>query len=445
MPRLKKLTESESSLKLSLNKIQTDFKASQKELSKNQSQNVNNRSEKELKEKQDLTDEIAALRAQLEEVELEYQNSTHELRQALTKTQDQFSAREEELQNEINEWQLHYTTRASNQSSGEDTPPMNSDLDSAIEAATQPILSRVKSLQSTTSRLKHQLKLSERKLRDQNENNESKILELIQKLKDNSTELSEKNELIHSLQQRNTEFSDMTDTLNKQLEQVNTSKQAQENQIKILKSDICDLNLSHLQELEKLRKFYEFNNNYQKKFEQDTSSPTSVCHSIDLQDSSKFSASQNRPRSHSIAFEKLVYKNQNERICPNPALCSEDLLNSSSTSLVEKPEEITSDSKLYSLQVQLQSALEAKEHLSSELIRVNLKLKATELEFRRLENSEAEYKDFSSKYETVLVLLGEKEEKLNELTSDIQEMKAEYKVQISELVTKISQLQSKKG
>jgi len=63
-------------------------------------------------------------------------------------------------------------------------------------------------------------------------------------------------------------------------------------------------------------------------------------------------------------------------------------------------------------------------------------------EVTELKGLRSEIKGLQQRYDTLLELMGEKEEQVEELKADITDMKSLYKVQISELLEQIEHLKS---
>ncbi len=62
------------------------------------------------------------------------------------------------------------------------------------------------------------------------------------------------------------------------------------------------------------------------------------------------------------------------------------------------------------------------------------------LELEEMNTVRSQMKEMTQRYNTALQLIGEKEEQLEELRADIQDVKSLYKSQISDLLEKIEQL-----
>lgn len=411
-----RLTESESGLKSALNKTQKELKTLENERKKTSQEALNATIKKEKQENQRLSDEVLAVRAQLEEVESEAQKTVLELRQELSRAQDEFSFREEELLKEIKDWQdkqmdsLHYSMSS-----------INPEMDSIIEASTKPLLTELAALRDHVSQIQLKHNACEREL---NHCMESKHIS-DQAQKTLSQELLVKTELIESLENSQKSLNSKIQELQVALDKSNLELREASNQINELKVALKTTNTKHAQELDHLRKLYEFE------------SPNPSCSAsprplvahpigsparISLDAASLFSSI--RVATSDARSEKSV----ESQVSPS---------NSKSSHQEDSPQ-ASFDAKLRSLQIQLLSSIEARDHLSSDLVRVTARLKLLEKNLARLEAIELEHKDLLLKHDTALILLGEKEEQVGELKADIQDMKEEYKMQISDLVSRLN-------
>ncbi|KAI8979943.1 TATA element modulatory factor 1 TATA binding-domain-containing protein, partial [Pilobolus umbonatus] len=92
---------------------------------------------------------------------------------------------------------------------------------------------------------------------------------------------------------------------------------------------------------------------------------------------------------------------------------------------------------------QLQSCNQSKDELSEEIIRMSQETEKLYKELKQRQGKEKEYEQLNERYQTLLELLGEKTEQVEELKADLGDVKDMYRTQIIELVQKIDSLSKK--
>ncbi|KAJ9060100.1 hypothetical protein DSO57_1039714 [Entomophthora muscae] len=409
-----KLKESEAALKGTLSKAQRDLKSLESESSKGNQEALSAAVRKEKQENQRLSDEVLAMKAQLEEIQYEAQQSILEMRQTLSRSQDEFSFREEELLKEIKDWQ---TSRFQY-----NITPVDADMDSIIEASKKPLLSELASLKDQFNQLQLKYNACERELKQCIlQSDESKRVSDQAQLALSQERLA-KEGIIENMEDSVRALQLKLQELQKALDESIADKNYALSRIEELQAAFKATNTKHTQELELLRKRYEFE------------SPNLSCLQSPNAADMEFSGS---PARISLDVPSLFSSNTPKSPAGEPIDFS-DVRSEKSTHSLQESSQASFDAKLRSLQIQLAASIEARDHLSSDLIRVTSRLKQLEKNLVRLETLELEHKDLLLKHETALILLGEKEEQVSELKADIQEMKEEYRTQISELVAKLN-------
>ncbi|KAI9098260.1 TATA element modulatory factor 1 TATA binding-domain-containing protein [Phlyctochytrium arcticum] len=91
------------------------------------------------------------------------------------------------------------------------------------------------------------------------------------------------------------------------------------------------------------------------------------------------------------------------------------------------------EGQMGSLQVQLQYAEQARQELENEVVRLTRENEDITVKLAQLEATDRSNKDLNARYDTLLELLGEKTERVEELQADIADMKAAFREQVQRL------------
>ncbi|KAI0235207.1 hypothetical protein L0F63_006732, partial [Massospora cicadina] len=413
-----KLAESETGLKASLVKAQQELKTRESESGKASQEAQNAAINKERQENQKLAAEVSALRSQLEELEGDAHRTALELRQALSRAQDESSSREEELLKELKEWQ---DRQMCGFQYGVD--PIHSELESVIEASTKPLLAELASLREQFNQVQLKRSACERDLKrcmaqsdEQRCTSDQAQRALIQELR------AKQEDRIERLESSCEAFELRIQELQAELDRERTETKETLDRIDELQGALKTAQAQHAQEWDPSHKLLEPESPAPY-----SGSPGPLLAAVSSARTSVDAASQFSSRlgaADPIEFSE-VRSEKSQRSCLDLNLEAGD------------SSQAASDSKLRSLQAQLRSSIEARDHLASDLVRVTARLKLLEKDSARLAALELEHKALLVKHETALILLGEREEQVAELKADVQEMKAEYRSQISDLVAKL--------
>ncbi|KAI8054963.1 TATA element modulatory factor 1 TATA binding-domain-containing protein, partial [Gilbertella persicaria] len=94
-------------------------------------------------------------------------------------------------------------------------------------------------------------------------------------------------------------------------------------------------------------------------------------------------------------------------------------------------------------QTQLSSSSQSRDELSEEVLSMSQEIEQLRKEVKRTKDLETQHQQLDSRYQTLLELLGERTEQVEELKADLQDVKEMYKSQIIDLVQKLDQLRKK--
>lgn len=93
-------------------------------------------------------------------------------------------------------------------------------------------------------------------------------------------------------------------------------------------------------------------------------------------------------------------------------------------------------------QTQLASSSQSRDELSEEVLNMSQEMERLRKELKKTQAIEKEHQQLNGRYQTLLELLGERTEEVDELKADLVDVKEMYKTQILDLVQKIDQLSS---
>lgn len=94
-------------------------------------------------------------------------------------------------------------------------------------------------------------------------------------------------------------------------------------------------------------------------------------------------------------------------------------------------------------QTQLQSLTQSKNELSEEALSMSQEIDQLRIKVKKTVHLQQEHDQLNARYQTLLELLGERTEEVQELKADLADVKDMYRTQIVELVQKIDQLSKK--
>ncbi|KAG2193668.1 hypothetical protein INT47_002310 [Mucor saturninus] len=101
------------------------------------------------------------------------------------------------------------------------------------------------------------------------------------------------------------------------------------------------------------------------------------------------------------------------------------------------------ENQLNFYQTQLQSSAQSRDELSEEVLSMSQEIETLRKETKRTHEVEKQLEQLNQRYHTLLELLGERTEEVEELKADLIDVKEMYKTQILDLVQKIDQLSKK--
>lgn len=85
-------------------------------------------------------------------------------------------------------------------------------------------------------------------------------------------------------------------------------------------------------------------------------------------------------------------------------------------------------------QTQLQSSTQSRDELSEEVLSMTQEIEQLRKDAKKTSDMDKQYQDLDGRYQTLLELLGERTEEVEELKADLQDVKEMYKSQIVELL-----------
>lgn len=244
------------------------------------------------------------------------------------------------------------------------------------------------------------------------------------------------NERLEQAESELEELRSQVTTLEAQVEADNVVKKELEERIQVLIKEKQELDEKEVRDQEGLKSQYqrlmkERLNEERKQFE------------IKLKAASSASST---PTLDQESEDILVHKAKHVR---TPSISSRSSFDSSSTTpavvssiLVERLQANIRqlENQLSFYQTQLQSSSQSRDELSEEVLDMTQEIEQLRKEVKKTNQLEEQYQQLNDRYQTLLELLGEKAEQVEELKADLQDVKEMYKSQIIDLVQKIDHL-----
>ncbi|KAK4520946.1 Valine--pyruvate aminotransferase [Mucor velutinosus] len=424
----KKLTETETSLKKLQNSMEEERNKAKLEAEKVNAAAL----EKEIKANDRLHKELTKLKENAESLETKLRKEIRELQIALQTVEEQAGQREDDLRQELADLQ----TKLQQSDSRMD------DINASVDEATAPLLRQIEELQS-----QHALAIKTRDQAEQSmvirmqaaEDERKRAIEKDTKLQEEANSLNERLEQAESELEK---LRSQVTTLEAQVEADNVVRKELEERIQVLIKEKAELNEKEAKDQEGLKSQYqhlmkERLAEERKQFE------------IKLKAAAASSASST-PTLDQDSDDVLVNKTKHVR---TPSISSRSSFDSSSTTpavvssiLVERLQANIRqlENQLSFYQTQLHSSSQSRDELSEEVLSMTQEMEQLRKEVKKTRQLEEQHQQLNDRYQTLLELLGEKAEQVEELKADLQDVKEMYKSQIIDLVQKIDHLNSNK-
>lgn len=152
-------------------------------------------------------------------------------------------------------------------------------------------------------------------------------------------------------------------------------------------------------------------------------------------------------------LEKEKEKNERQKFIPTPINTNHNNIPTSPSKFLSLPSGFVSDhiqlalqqkeGEVRALQEQIALLETSKANLQDELVKLTNSNELLKKEVSKLQQTQVQLADLTKRYETALVLIGEKEEQVEELKADIQDLKQTYKSQINALADQLEKLKKK--
>eukprot|EP01096_Ripella_sp_DP13-Kostka_P007544 TRINITY_DN2756_c0_g2_i1.p1 TRINITY_DN2756_c0_g2~~TRINITY_DN2756_c0_g2_i1.p1 ORF type:complete len:462 (+),score=209.88 TRINITY_DN2756_c0_g2_i1:419-1804(+) len=379
---------------------------------------------------------------QMAEKEASLSQTINELRAEINRTLDRAAWREDELRKEIKELQERCQSSEGHQQ----------DIPSQIAEATQPLLRQIESLRAAHAAKQIVWEELQQSLNQRIHESENRALVAEEKEREVVTQMNEINlklKMVEShLSTERSTVSRLTNeiaSLRSNLEDLDKSKRELDARFHVLQEKLSLTSREAMEIEEKLT------NMIQQK-EREATTPVmerkmsidfgSTSSSSSLSSSSKdptpSSSSSSREEMRRVPSSDSLVIQQRRFESLNPSLPSGSL----SASSVERLQSLVQqrDGEILALQQQISSIEKSRLGIEEELIKVLTKLQIIEGENRQLEKQKAEHEVLKARHDTLLELMGERDEKVEELKADIEDMRQLYRTQIDSLVTEIETL-----
>ncbi|CEP10562.1 hypothetical protein [Parasitella parasitica] len=422
----KKLAETEAALK----KVQDSMEA-ERSKAKLEAEQVNAAAlEKEIKANDRLHKELTRLKESAESLESKLRKEIRELQIALQTVEEQAGLREDGLRQELAELQTKL----------QQSDNRMNDINASVDEATAPLLRQIEELQSqhsTAIKIRDQTEQSMIISMQAAEDERKKVLERGEKLQEDLKALNEKLEHIES---ESDDLRLQKTTLEAQVEADAVAKKELEERVQALikeKQELCE---KEARDQEGLKNQYqrlmkERLNEERKQFEirlKAAASSTSSSPTLDQENENIPINKTKHARTPSISSRSSFDSNST-----TPAIVSSILVERLQANIRQL------ENQLNFYQTQLLSSSQSRDELSEEVLSMTQEMDQLRKQAKKTTQLEEQLQQLDDRYQTLLELLGEKTEEVEELKADLQDVKEMYKSQIIDLVQKIDHLNKK--
>ncbi|GAA5802253.1 hypothetical protein HPULCUR_007716 [Helicostylum pulchrum] len=396
--RTKKQTETEVALKNALDSMEEE-----RVKAKFDAEQVNAAAlEKEIKANDRLHKELTKLKQDAESLETKLRQEMRELQIVLQTTEEQAGVREDDLRKEVNDLQTKLQ-RADSQMV---------DISTSVEEATAPLLRQIEELQT-----QHAIAI---KNRDQTEQSMIIRMQIAETEHKKALEKEEKLQL-------------SIDSLHQRLEQSNLDLEKAQSQVDKLKQQIeqDEVKITQLKE-QNQRLISEKNQLLEQKVKEQ-----------EVLKSQYQRLMKERLNEEKKQFELKLKSERSAAVAANDDSSTRSSFDSNSTSTPVISSIITErlqanirqlENQLNFYQTQLQSSSQTRDELSDEILCMSQELDTLRKQLKKSNQVETQYQELNARYQTLLELLGERTEEVEELKADLADVKEMYKSQILELV-----------
>lgn len=427
----KKHAETEASLKKALESIDEE-----RTKAKLEAEQVNAAAlEKEIKANDRLHKELTKLTEKSNNMEAKLRKEIRELQITLQTNEEQSGLREDNLRKEVSDLQLKLQQSDSKMD----------DLSTTMDDATTPLLRQIEHLQT-----QHALAI---KHRDQTE--QSMILRMQSVEAERKKAIEKESKLEQTIQ-----------SLSKRIEELEQELNSSQAEIKELNEEIlscCATNKELVEKVEKLTKEKEeliekeirdqegLKSQYQRLMKEKLYEEKKQ---FEIRLSKAEKTNQQQQQQYQQQQQQQNQQQQSASLPANspPSVSSRSSFDSSSTTpvsstiLVERLQANIRqlENQLSFYQTQLQSSSQSRDELSEEVLGMSQEIETLRKSLKNLNDKDQQYQQLNGRYQTLLELLGERTEEVEELKADLSDVKEMYKSQIIELVQKVDQLSNSK-
>lgn len=403
----KKHTETEASLKKALDSIENE-----RVKAKLEAEQVNAAAlEKEIKANDRLHKELTKMKENSSALEEKLRKEIRELQIALQTVEEQAGLREDELRKDVADLQ----TRLQQSDNKMD------DISTSVDEATAPLLRQIEELQT-----QHALAI---KNRDQAEQSMILRMQNVEAERKKAIEKDEKlQQDIQSLTQRIEELERELETSTTKIKALESQQVLDDETKKDLQEKIDDLIKEKKEFAEKELKDQEgLKAQYQRLMKEKLN-----------EEKKQFEIRLKAERANNVQEVNNITTHNTSP----PSISSRSSFDSSSTTpvsstiLVERLQANIRqlENQLSFYQTQLQSSSQSRDELSDEVLNMSQEIEKLRKDVKKSNELDQKYQQLNGRYQTLLELLGERTEEVEELKADLIDVKEMYKSQILELV-----------
>lgn len=387
--------------------------------------------ERESSLKEEYTQQMRQQQAEARERELALSQTIDELRAEITRAADRYEWREEELRKQIQEMQSRF----------QEAESMKQDLSTSIAESSKPLLRQIETMQANFDARTLVWENLEQSLNRRLQEEEQKAIEAFERERSARSEANEQGLRVKQLESK---LSSLKNTLTKLRADLETAvalreEAERENEQKAVQLDIqgqkyavfMDQAKQQEHQLKKeLATAQESLRKAQAQRAQLSSAPPSAQHSersvAEPTEASPATGSLHRSASAASTVQLLQLRS--------------GMLHSGSVERVQalvKQKEI----EINALRTQVESLEQTRASLETQLVKLTAESEANANSLAEFETMKQEHEQLLLRHQTALELMGEREEQVEELHADLMDVKQLYRSQISELVSRIEELE----
>lgn len=382
--------------------------------------------------------ELETLRQQSDRLESSLRREIYELRSNLTRLSDETAWKEETHQKEL----------ASLQTRLQSAEARNEDLSMLNQDSTRPLLRQIEVLQNQHMQSAKDWEQVERSMVTRMHDVEAERARAVESERSLKDRLMDLNARIAALEAQNIGERKEASRLNVDLEAARNRCVEMENQVNDLSARNELMKTSQAKHIEEMRR--ELNDGFKAQFAAETLKweerlkAERKIHQEQLQRRTSLASTSKAVLQADVSNEdEAAAQSEANPLTMTPATTRFPPGTSSLVAIERMQTTIKqNEAQISSLQLQLKMATKTRDEMADELMNVTNQCEELKSQLSGAESVSNQLKELEDKYNTVLVILGEKTERVTELEADVSEAKEVFKAQLEELVKQLNKRNS---